>query len=145
MASPYHYETQVEWTRAREGILQVEGLPALEFASPAEFQGRDDRWTPEHLYVGAAEACLLTTLLAIAELSKLEIAAYRSHARGKLEKVEGVGYLITEIVLQPKVQVRREADVERARRLLEKAEKNCLVSKSVRTTIRVEPQISVSA
>jgi len=144
MPPPYYYETQVEWLRAREGILRAEGLPALEFASPAEFQGRDDRWTPEHLYVAAAETCLLTTLLAIAELSKLEIARYHCQARGKLEKVEGTGYLITEIVLQPKVQVRREADVARARQLLEKAEKNCLISKSMRTIVRVEPQISVS-
>jgi len=42
------------------------------------------------------------------------------------------------------VQVRREADVARARQLLEKAEKNCLISKSMRTIVRVEPQISVS-
>ena len=65
---------------------------------------------------------------------------------GKLEKGtagEDKGYQITEIVLQPRITVHSEADRERATRLIEKAEKNCLVSRSMKTTIRLEPEIVV--
>ena len=65
---------------------------------------------------------------------------------GKLEKSSaegGPGYLITEIVLQPRITVSTEAERDRAARLIEKAEKSCLVSRSMKTLIRLEPEIVV--
>ncbi len=96
--------------------------------------------------MAAANACLLTTFLAIAEISKLEIVAYEAVGTGKLEKGaagEDKGYQITEIVLQPRITVASEADRDRTTRLIEKAEKNCLISRSMKTTIRLEPEILV--
>ncbi len=55
----------------------------------------------------------------------------------------GQGYLITEIVLQPRITVSTEAERDRAARLIEKAEKSCLVSRSMKTLIRLEPEIVV--
>jgi organic hydroperoxide reductase OsmC/OhrA len=103
-------------------------------------------WTPEHFYVAAANACLLTTFLAVAEISRLSIVSYEAEGRGKLEKTSGEGgqgYQITEIVLQPRIAVSTEADRERAGRLIEKAEKSCLISRSMKTLIRLEPEIVV--
>lgn len=137
--SPYFYETEVGWTGARRGDLRSPHLPALQIAAPPEFQGHEGVWTPEHLYVASVNACFITTFLAIAELSKLEFVSLSATARGKLEKVEGQGYQITEIILRPKLFIRHRRDLERAARLLEKAERNCLISNSIKTAVRLEP------
>ena len=81
----------------------------------------------------------MTTFLAIAEIWKLTVLSYRSHAFARLEKVPGEGYRFTEITLAPEIRVAAE-DVEKARKVLAKAEKNCFVSNSLRTTVQVEPR-----
>ena len=96
-------------------------------------------WTPEHLLVAATASCLMNTFLAIAEISKLKVKSYRSKAYGKLEKVPEEGYRFTEINLAPVIDVEPD-DVEKALRIMAKAEKNCFVSKSLRTAVRVEPE-----
>ncbi|HSF24129.1 MAG TPA: OsmC family protein [Blastocatellia bacterium] len=139
---PYFYETDVEWAAGRKAGLRSSGLPPLQIAPPPEFQGDAGLWTPEHLYVASVNACFVITFLAIADLSKLDFVSFASNARGKLEKMEPSGYQITEIVLRPKLIVRNSRDLERAGRLLDKAEKNCLISNSIKTIVKLEPEIN---
>src|SRR3989338_4365234 len=117
---PFFYETEVEWKGEHKGELRSPNLPAVTVAPPPEFHGDEGLWTPEHLYVASVNVCFMTTFLAIAQNSKLEFASFSAAAKGKLEKVEGAGYQITEIVLQPRVVVRSSRDLDRAARILEK-------------------------
>lgn len=135
------YEAEVQWTGERRGELRSPSLPALQVAAPPEFQGHEGTWTPEHLYVASVNACFMTTFLAVAQNSKLEIVSFSANARGALEKVEGLGYQMTEIVIRPQLVVRSSHDLERAARILEKAKKNCLISNSIKTVVRVEPEL----
>ncbi len=141
---PYFYETEVEWTGERGGDLRSHNLPTLKVAAPPEFQGPEGCWTPEHLYVASVGACFMTTFVAVAQLSKLEVASFGVTARGKLEKIEGLGYQMTEVVLTPKVVLRSNRDFDRAARILEKAKKNCLISNSIKTAVKMEPELFVS-
>jgi peroxiredoxin-like protein len=141
---PYFYETEVEWMGERRGDLRAPGLPTLEVAAPPEFKGHAGIWSPEHLYVASVNACFMITFLAVAELSKLELASFTCRARGRLEREEGRGYRITGIMLKPKLVLRHDRDAERAARILEKAEKNCLISNSINTAVGLEPEISCS-
>lgn len=138
---PYYYETEVDWINGRSCVLGAPGMPDIEVAPPPEFQGTQGTWTPEHLFVASVSCCYLTTFLAIAELSKLEFAAISCGATGKLEKVEGSGFEVAEITLRPNLVVRHTRDAERAGRILEKVERNCLISKSIRTVVKLQPQI----
>jgi len=82
-----------------------------------------------------------TAFLAIAANSKLEIVSFSCEAKGTLEKVERLGYQMTEILLRPRLTIRQRRDLERAARILEKAEKNCLISNSIKSAVKLEPQI----
>lgn len=144
MEDKYFYSTAVEWTGARHGSLKSALLPTLEVDAPPEFKGSERAWTPEHLFVGAVNSCFMTTFLAIAENSKLEFVRFNAAAEGKLEKAEGHGFSITEIVLRPKLTLKDSGDAGRAARILEKAEKHCLISNSVKTEIHLEPEIDVA-
>lgn len=141
----YTYATELAWTGERRGLMTSPGLPELEVAAPPEFKGHEAVWTPEHLFVGAIGSCFMTTFLAIADLSKLEFERFATSAEGRLEKVEGVGLLITEVVLRPRLVVRRPEDRDRAQRILEKAERNCLISNSATSRVVLEPEIRVEA
>lgn len=135
----YNYEVQIEWTGRRGGRLTAEGLPPLDFSAPPEFAGEAGKWTPEHLLAGASASCLTATFLAIAEISKLELTTFRMKAHARLEKIPGEGYRFTEITLAPEIGVAPQ-DVEKAQRVLSKAEKSCFVNQSLRATVRVEPR-----
>lgn len=143
MEHEYFYSTEVEWSGAREGELSASALPRLHVDAPPEFKGHEGSWTPEHLFVGAVNSCFMTTFLAIAENSKLDFVSFKAAADGKLEKREGQGFSITEVVLRPKLIIKDSHDAARAARILEKAEKHCLISNSIKSSVRLEPEIDV--
>jgi len=87
----------------------------------------------------------MTTFLAIAENSKLEVVSFTAGAKGKLEKLADQGFVMTEITLQPKLVLRNARDAERASRILDKAEKNCLISNSIKAKTKLEPQVEFTA
>ncbi len=141
--SPYVYDVEVEWLKDREGVLRSEDLQTLEVSSPPEFHGRQGVWTPEHLFVASVNSCFMLTFLAIAKLAKLEFTGFDSRASGKLERGER-SFQFTEIVLRPRVIISQQEDREKAQQILERAEKKCLVSNSIKTQIRMECDITVS-
>ena len=141
---PIYYENGIEWTGEKKGRLSVPGLPSLQVATPPEFDGHEGFWSPEHYFVAAVNSCVMTTFLAIAHGSKLQFESYAAQATGKLEKPEGEGYRITEIIIRPKLVISQSKDLERAGRILQKAEMHCLISNSIKAVVRLEPQILVA-
>src|SRR5690242_5897958 len=97
MEDKLFYSTDVEWTGARRGSLRAQSLPTLSVDAPPEFKGHEGTWTPEHLFVGAVNSCFMTTFVAIAENSKLDFVSFKTAADGKLEKLEGQGFQMTEL------------------------------------------------
>ena len=142
MENQYFYTTEVEWTGERHGDLRAPVRPHVQVDAPPEFKGHEGVWTPEHLFVAAVNSCFMTTFLAIAENSKLEFLSFSADAKGKLEKLDGRGFIMTEIVLRPKLLISHARDAERAGRILEKAEKNCLISNSIKTEMKLESEVS---
>jgi peroxiredoxin-like protein len=146
MSQIYTYRTEARWTGGRSGEIRAEGVePELLFSAPPEFQGETGKWTPETFFVAAVNGCFLTTFVAIAEFSKLEFENITVSAEARLEKEPGQGYLFTEVVLQPVVTLVREEDRARVQKILDKAEKSCLVTRSLQSEVRVEATIEVAA
>lgn len=143
MEEIFYYNTEVEWTGGRRGVLSSNGMENITVATPPEFPGGvPDIWSPEHLYVASANICLMTTFLAIAENSKLNFVSFSSGGKGKMERADGK-FLITQIELTPKIVVNNEHDKERAARIIDKSEKTCLISRSMKTEIILKPEIIV--
>lgn len=140
----YSYEVNLDWTGRRAGQLTVADFPSLEVSAPPEFSGEPGKWTPEHLLVAATASCLMTTFLAITSLMKIEVLGYRMKAFARLEKVPGEGYRFTEITLVPEITVDPQS-VDKATKALEKAEKNCFISNSLRSTVQVEANFVVAS
>ena len=137
----YFYETEAEWTGAKDLKLSGAKQPAIAAGAPPEFQGREENWSPEHLFVASLNSCYVLTLIAIAELSKVALVSCSSTAKGKLEQLPGSGYQISEIVVEPKVVLASAGDLSRMPRILAKAKDNCFISNSIKATIRIEPEV----
>lgn len=139
------YPVTVRWIGAKEGVGEsADGLEPLPIAAPPQFGGPAGVWTPEHMLVAATAACLMTTFLAAAEASQLRVLSYEAPATGTLERAEDRRYWVPTIEVRPRVRVMNENDRARALRLLEKAEAACLVSRSLRSTVVVRPEIEVA-
>jgi peroxiredoxin-like protein len=143
MSSEYRFRARGEWTSDRRGRVQGDAeAPELDFGAPPEFQGAPGVWSPEHLLVAAVVTCFITTFQAIADFSKFKFDGLKVVGEGVLEKGEG-GYKFTRIFLQPVLTIEREEDRERAQRLLEKAERSCLISRSLQSEIVLQPTVEV--
>ncbi len=94
----FYYETEVEWKKEKGAQIGGPSLPAVPVGAPPEFKGSEGVWSPEHLFVASLNTCYMLTFLAIAENSKVPLMSFSSTAKGKLEKVAGSNYQITEIV-----------------------------------------------
>ena len=145
MNASYHYRATARWTDGRRGVVEGESLgqEAFAFTSPPEFGGPSGRWTPEHLFVAAVATCFTITFRAIAEFSKFQPLGLEVTAEGVLEKAEG-GFQFTRVILRPALTIAQESDRERGLRLLEKTERSCLVSRSLKSQVTLEPTLRVA-
>ena len=140
-ASIYVYETEIEWIGGKDLQISSGKLPVIAGGAPPEFKGREGLWAPEHLFVASLNSCYLLTLLAIAEFSKIAIVSCSSNAKGKLEKVEGGTSQFTEIVVRPRIVIASANDLARMPRIFEKAKENCFISNSIKSAIKIEPEV----
>lgn len=139
---PHHYQVRLTGTTHGHGLLSSPRLPDLSTASPPEFGGPGDAWSPEHLLLAAVESCYLFTLRAVARASGLEFTQLDLASEGIVDRDDKVTRF-TEIVLRPRLTLGPDTDLDRARRVLEKSERACLVTASLRTPVRVEPELVV--
>lgn len=136
----YLYQTVVKWTEQRKGMISCSGKPEVQVATPPEFKGHEGIWSPEDLFVASANVCLMTTFLAVAERAGLAFSSYESTAEGRLELVEGK-FQFTVITIRPTITLTVGEDTSKAKELIEKAERNCLISNSMKAIVTLEPTI----
>ena len=122
-------------------VLRSDALPDLETAPPAEFDGPGDRWSPETLLVGAVCDCFVLGFKAIAAASKLEWRALDVRVEGKLDRIDK-RMRFTEISITAELTVPSGSE-QRAPRLLEKAEENCLITNSLSAHVQLRHDVVI--
>jgi organic hydroperoxide reductase OsmC/OhrA len=144
----HYYQVDITWNKERKGILCSPELTSpvgekgcIEVATPPQFpKGIAGIWSPEHLFTASVSSCFMTTFLAIAENSNLEFVAFSCNAKGKLDQVEGK-MIMTEVLLEPSVTIVHEKDNDKAKRVMEKSEKSCLISNSIKSKVILQPAV----
>ena len=141
----HFYNVNISWKQDRKGEMSSPELSqSVEIATPPQFpKGLEDIWSPEHLFTAAVSSCLMTTFLAIAENSKLDFVNFECSSKGKLEQIEGK-FLMTEVILEPVVTIKNESEREKAEKVLQKSEANCLISNSVKSKITMISEIKLA-
>jgi organic hydroperoxide reductase OsmC/OhrA len=142
MESKYNYHARAQWHQHDRSFVELEhGAPRIvHFSAPPEFGGEPGVWTPEHFLLAAVASCFIGSFRAVAAASKWEFQGIEVSVDGLLEKDPG-GFRFTTITLKPVVIVFGCDDIDRASHLLEKAERVCLVTRSLSCRIEVQPKI----
>jgi peroxiredoxin-like protein len=134
---PHRYLTTATCSVEGEVELGSQGLAVLASLPPAEFGGPGTLWSPETLLVAAVADCFVLSFRAVARASKLPWTRLECATEGVLDRVEGVTRF-TAIHTRATLTVPAGTDEALARRLLEKAEKVCLISNSLLASKHLE-------
>jgi len=139
----FRYKAKTGWSSARRGRLSAPGKPDVVVGSPPEFKGGPDVWAPEELLVGSVNTCMMLTFLTLAQAKGLTPAGYESDAEGLLENVEGK-YQITQVEVRPRVILKSQSDLERARAIMEGVEAQCFISNSIKSKVTLAADFVVA-
>lgn len=85
----------------------------------------------------------MTTFTTIAEYSRLKYEELSVPATGTMSN-ESDKFAMTEIILRPKLVIMDENQNDKALRILEKAEEACLITRSIKTEVKLEPEVLVA-
>lgn len=139
-ALPHRYSVHANANESGPVRLESPELAALESLPPRSFGGPGDLWSPETLLVAAVADCFLLSFRAIARASSLPWKALHVEAEGVLDRADGV-MRFTEVGLRARLTLDGAVDAARAERVLEKAERSCLVSRSLVCPVHLESEI----
>ena len=144
MTEEHAYRVAAWWTSGRTGLAKSDSAPnAIHFTAPAEFGGLEGRWTPEELLLASIAGCYTTTVRAIAGGSEFDFTDLQVEASGTIRKADS-GYNFTQIIVRPNLKINSVEERDRALELLKRAEKLCLVSRALGTTLQFEPQLEIA-
>ena len=122
--------------------LSTDGVRVIESAPPKEFDGPGNQWSPEGLLTAAVADCFALSFRAIAAASRLAWVSLEARTEGTLDRVDGK-MRFTRFDTHAKLLVPEGADVERAKKLLEKAEFTCLVANSLSSERHLTMEVAV--
>ena len=142
-AFPHHYTVATNGSATGDVELNADGLPTLRSASPIPFDGPGDRWSPETLLVAAVGDCLILTFRAVARASGFAWTSLDCDVTGTLDRIDRTTRFVA-FDVRARLHVPRGTDPDRARQVLEKAERSCLISNSLSGAIRLIPVIEVA-
>lgn len=112
--------------------------PPIATGPPPQFGGSEQVWGPEELLVGAVLACVRTTFDAYA---KGMPAVWRGTAKGTLVKGrQGPEFSSIHVHVDLEVDAGNE---ERAKAILERAERDCIISRAVKAPVELTMNIVV--
>ncbi len=129
-------------TLDRDLDVTIDGTTVPMSSAPA-FGGDPLRVNPEQLYVASLSACHALTFLFLAARDHLLVTGYSDDAVGELAMVDGKVRMAA-VKLRPRITLDPEADVAKARLLVEKAHRQCFIGNSVSATVDVEADIVVA-
>jgi organic hydroperoxide reductase OsmC/OhrA len=137
---PHHYLVTASEGAAPTVRLESDRLPSLPSAAPAQFGGPGDRWSPETLLVAAVADCFVLTFRAVAIASKVSWTTLTCEVDGTLDRVDRVTQF-TRFDIRARLSVSAGTDESFARRALEKAERGCLITNSLKASVRFHAEV----
>lgn len=139
-AFPHEYVVTVVSSPQRDVDLGADHLPTLQSASPAEFGGPGDRWSPETLLVAAVGDCFAITFQGIARVTGLSWGFLRCEVTGTLDRQDRIPQF-TRFHIRARLGVPTGTSQETAKSILEKAERRCLIANSLKAPILLDATI----
>jgi organic hydroperoxide reductase OsmC/OhrA len=136
------FSVSLEWDiDARRGIVHSGKRKPIVIASPPEFGGTDEVWSPEHLLAASLVSCYTTTFFYFAKLMKVKVETFSVNVEMEIEKEDRGPFTATRFIVHPHIKFAERIEQCVIDNLLEKTKRYCIITNSVKGHEIVEPSI----
>jgi peroxiredoxin-like protein len=143
----HSFHLTAEWPGLRNDVGEIKaGNLKTKISIPPEMEGPGVGTNPDEMLLGAAATCYIITLAAMLERSKLAKESLAMESEGIVDVTNGV-FTYEKIIHRPKLVLAKEAsekDFSLARKLAEKAESSCMISRAIKGNVEIELQADIS-
>ena len=140
---PHQYKVSVKGEPQNSLLTCTGNLPPIQVAPPAQFDGPGDKWSPEELFMASLANCVILSFRPIAKASHFDWLSIECESTGTLEKV-GHKIQFTGIQTKAKLTIASAEQIEKAKRLLNKAEETCFISNTLSCPSHLECDIVIA-
>lgn len=143
----HHFHLKADWAGGRnsEGYIEAGNLQT-KISIPPEMDGPGIGTNPDEMLLGAAATCYLITLAAMIERAALPLKEISLESEGIVDVTKGV-ITYKKIIHKPVVALDANAtdnEHRKLEKLVEKAEKSCMISRALQGNVEIELQAQLS-
>jgi peroxiredoxin-like protein len=138
----HEFGVEIIWTGGNEGTITLDGKMKLPLSSPVHWEGKPNAYSPQDLFVSAVTGCYITTFASMMKRMKQPLTAHQASGRAVLHQHPEGGWHFTDIYITMNITIPKEANLTQVKRAVTLTEKYCQVSRSVASTVHVEPKIT---
>ncbi|RRN71598.1 OsmC family peroxiredoxin [Peribacillus simplex] len=143
----HHFHLTAEWPGGRNdiGLIQSGNLQT-QISIPTEMEGPGIGTNPDEMLLGAASTCYIITFAAMLERAHIKKASLTMQSEAIVNVTNGV-FTYKKIIHRPTLVLApdtSEKAAEKARKLAEKAEASCMISRAIKGNVAVELNAVIS-
>ncbi|HLS08639.1 OsmC family protein [Lentibacillus sp.] len=142
----HHFHLKADWPGGRNSTGYINaGNLQTKISIPPEMDGPGVGTNPDEMFLGAAATCYLITLAAMIERADLPLKEMALESEGIVDVTKGV-FTYEKIIHKPHVALKdnaEEKDYKMLRKLVEKAESSCMISRAVQGNVAIEMQADI--
>ena len=138
----YIYKNHSEWTGGHKGHIKMENGVELDFSSPPALQGYPNVLTPEDAFMAAISTCYFMMFIWATERFKINLISFECDAIGKVAESIDKTSAFKEIVLKLKIEA-KDTKIEKINSAIKSARKYSLIAESIKSDIKIEPEIKI--
>ncbi|TGB02668.1 OsmC family protein [Halobacillus salinus] len=143
----HHFHLKADWPGGRNNVGYIESDKLKTKVSiPKEMDGPDVGTNPDEMLLGAAATCYIISLAAMIERADLPLHEMDMDSEGVVDVTDGV-ITYKKIIHKPRVVLKAgatERHLRQLNRLVEKAEKSCMISRAIEGNVELELQPDTS-
>ncbi len=142
----HHFHLKAHWPGLRNDSGTIEaGNLKTNISIPAEMDGPGIGTNPDEMLLGAASTCYIITLAAMLERSKIEKEDLTMESVGVVDVTNGI-FTYKKIIHRPTITLKAsssEKEIDLTRRLAEKAEKSCMISRAIMGNVELQLEVTI--
>ncbi|MEH7874857.1 OsmC family protein [Bacillus velezensis] len=144
----HHFYLKANWPGNRNDVGDIKsGRLETAVSIPKEMDGPGEGTNPDEMLLGAAATCYIITLAAMMERSGLDKEDLHMESEGIVDVTNGV-FTYQKIIHRPFILLKPDAaetDFTLAKKLAQKAESSCMISRAVQGNVEMELEVEVKA
>lgn len=142
----HEFHLKADWPGLRNDVGDIEsGELKTRISIPREMDGPGIGTNPDEMLLGAAATCYIITLAAMLERNQIEKTSLTLESVGTVDVTDGV-FTYEKITHRPTLLLAKgssDADLRKARRLAEKAESSCMITRALQGNVEIALEATV--